>query len=471
MNHLGPVPVAGGTGSRQNNSRLVAAGLLCALGYLAVAWTSISLGWISSRPLYDGLTPLPPYRWVDPPVERVSDNQVPGVERFAVRVKADGGADPASVTTSDGQTTMTFDLITPIEGESFEVVVTPLAPQTLAAAPADGYFDGNAYRYEALYAGTQTPVKGSFTVVTRFSVHARQVLTLREGAWDSLFRPFATPIDQQVSARTSSMGTFVAASKGTRTAPSQLNSEEEAPGETGRYRWVNPPAEVAAGNEVPSAERFSLRVDAFGQTDIESVLTSDAQFSTSFDFLPEQAGLTTLEVVITPLEAIALGPPPKNQFFDGNAYKVEVRNADGTTPSPLLLTVDLRTLGVGDEVVAFGENGWEALADPIISKRAKRIEAKTMVPGTFAAVVSEAPKASAGDPSRKALYLVLGSAILLLSLFLVMRRQPGRATEVEIPAHSEPDDAWPPGASEKTSVPAAVPEDPDDEWPPKSSDK
>lgn len=166
---------------------------------------------------------------MNPPPEREGENVVPRAEEFKVQVSTAGQADPGSVTTSDGQATLTFNYLPPTpEPTSFTLEMTPLDPAELAPVPEGFYFDGNAYRLKAIDDATGAPVEGSFTSILRFSVHAPQVLTLENGAWTPLADPLMTDADLQVSADTPANGIFVPAGTGTR-PPEVVRGEEPFP--------------------------------------------------------------------------------------------------------------------------------------------------------------------------------------------------------------------------------------------------
>src|SRR5688500_10159343 len=121
------------------------------LAYLLVAWASVSAGLGSRSPLYDGLADIPLYRWGHPPTEREGDNEIPKAEEFEVAVSTSGQADPGSVTTSDGQMTLTFNYLPPAaQPYAISVSMSPVDPAELAPAPDGYYFDSNAYELETL---------------------------------------------------------------------------------------------------------------------------------------------------------------------------------------------------------------------------------------------------------------------------------------------------------------------------------
>lgn len=211
--------------------KIAAQGAALVLAYLIVAWASVAAGLVSRSPLYDGLAGIPPYRWVNPPEERKDNNEKPQDEEFIVKVSTSGQADPGSISTSDGQMTLTFNYLPPVAEEyDFTLSITPLDPETLAPPPEGYYFDSNAYRLEATEDLFGAAVEGSFTSIMRFSVHGPQILALEDGAWTPVADPLMTDADLQVSADTSANGTYVAAGTGTR-PPEQISTES--------FPWVS----------------------------------------------------------------------------------------------------------------------------------------------------------------------------------------------------------------------------------------
>lgn len=186
-------------------------GVLAAALYLgAVA----GMGPLPGPLLYDGLVPLPPYRWVHPPAGLARDNQSPNAVEQTLAIGPQGS--PASeVATDDDQALITFPagVIAPRPGESsVKVKITPLDPAAETPAPKGQSYDGNAYRFEATYASSGTPVvlTAPVTVVLRYAVHATRMLRYQAGAWVTLA---VTRYDgsQQVLSNSDRLGVFVAA--------------------------------------------------------------------------------------------------------------------------------------------------------------------------------------------------------------------------------------------------------------------
>jgi hypothetical protein len=413
--------------------RQIAWGLAVCLAYLGVVSVSLSMGWIASRPLYDGLVPLPPYRWVNPPAERTGDNQAPQAETFMVRLTPEGNADPASITTSDGQATVTFDQIVLLEGESFVVTITPEDPVQVANPPEGSYFDSNAYKVEAAYEGSKAPVGGSFTIILRYSVHARQMFALKGGAWEKLFQPLVTPIDFQVVARTPEVGTFVASGKGIR--PPTGAEHGNVPGSqtgTAPYRWVNPPPGQAGDLQKPAPERFTIRVDTLGQTDPETIATIDNQIGATFNYVQPVEGKTSFDVVIEPLDAGKLAPAPQGQYFDGNAYRISATYPDSDAPiANAPSSVDFRYQDDAQQILVLSESGWEELPGPSFQRANRIISARTTGSGTYVVASSGSPAAVREGSGYLGWWIGLGSMIVLIAVAMAMARRRSNVAEVE----------------------------------------
>lgn len=128
-------------------ARLRLAGVLAALGYLAVVLlTRFGLPG-APRPLYDGFAPPPPYRWVNPPAALADLNQAPSSGSGTAAKSS--RAQSLAFETSDGQASVTASFaalaLTGAEtGAKGELV--PLDPTTYGALPAGAGFAGNVYR-------------------------------------------------------------------------------------------------------------------------------------------------------------------------------------------------------------------------------------------------------------------------------------------------------------------------------------
>jgi hypothetical protein len=125
------------TGIRRTGLATLAAGLLI-VGAAQVAAP------IAQPPLYDGVVPLEPYRWIAPPPDHPG-----GAEGATATVAVKGGRSElvAVATPEMSPQAQVFAvpgaLTLPRGATSITVSITPLEPDT---SPTDGYIDGNAYR-------------------------------------------------------------------------------------------------------------------------------------------------------------------------------------------------------------------------------------------------------------------------------------------------------------------------------------
>lgn len=182
-------------GRERRANRGLAAGHTIAWGVGAVALyviTAVMSGpWNlgAVRILYDGLAPLPPYRWVHPPPALARDNQAPEPGDATLPLAA--GSAPGSVTTGDGQASVIFEenTVAPASGESaMRVTVVPVDPAAGAAAPQGTRFDGNAYTFDARYitSGQRVRLRTSVTIVLRYATGATQMVRATGQGWTAI---------------------------------------------------------------------------------------------------------------------------------------------------------------------------------------------------------------------------------------------------------------------------------------------
>jgi hypothetical protein len=196
--------------TRATGRRGLAGGVVIAalyLGTVAFAWP------LPIRILYDGLVPLPPYRWVHPPPSRARDNRPPLPGAGTISLGPPSQA--VEVSTDDDQALVTFPrgIVAPRPGESsVKITIVPLDPVSVAPAPNKSRFDGNAYRIEARYAASGEPavLTAPASVVLRYPVHATVMLWWSDPAWTPLSVSLFTG-SQQALSNTNRLGVFAAA--------------------------------------------------------------------------------------------------------------------------------------------------------------------------------------------------------------------------------------------------------------------
>jgi hypothetical protein len=192
--------------------RRLAFGVAAASAYVTVVVAGV--GPVPVRPLYDGLAPPVPYRYVTPPDEFKDSNEPPLPARQEVEL-TDLGSAAASIATDDGQAAIVLreGSIAPKPGERRALVeITPLDPERVGPPPDGLQYDGNAYRYRVTYAssGTEAALATPVTVVLRFPAFATGLFRRDRNRWADMQ---ATPVaaSLQVFADTPRLGMFVAA--------------------------------------------------------------------------------------------------------------------------------------------------------------------------------------------------------------------------------------------------------------------
>ena len=191
-------------------------GAAAAASYLLAAWLFNGVGGAPVRLLFDGPHPVQPYNYVDPPsADLARTNLPPQPGEFAFSLLSPGVIEGGSVTTGDGQATLT------IPGSAFPVPpgqkgvvvrLTPIDPVTLGPPPEGLDFDGNAYTVEAEYrpSGDAATLERDVTAVLRYPVRAEVLLQWDGSRWNRL-KSTTVPATLQVFADTGELGTLVAA--------------------------------------------------------------------------------------------------------------------------------------------------------------------------------------------------------------------------------------------------------------------
>lgn len=195
-------------------TRRLAFGALAAATYLAAVWVTSLHGAMPVRPLYDGLAPPAPYRYVNPPSDLAEDNEAP-LSATGTLILEKKGSRARTVATADGQALVVFadGAAPPREGEDEVAVrVTPLDPAPLPPATGDLEITGNAYRIQAAYAASNDPVelREPATIILRYPTHATVVLHLSGRRWRSLESQTAQA-SMQLFAETTELGIFASA--------------------------------------------------------------------------------------------------------------------------------------------------------------------------------------------------------------------------------------------------------------------
>ena len=133
--------------------RRVVLGALVLGAYIVVLAVTVGLRSDHVRPLYDGFTTPPAYRWVDPPAFFASGNDAPAPVTQAVPLGREG-SEAAGIATPDGQFVLNLGrgaIATRAGSKRVDVTITPVAPGDLARVPSGLRANGNAYRVVMRY--------------------------------------------------------------------------------------------------------------------------------------------------------------------------------------------------------------------------------------------------------------------------------------------------------------------------------
>jgi hypothetical protein len=126
-------------------------GLGVAFSYVALAALSGHLSPLARRPLLDGFTSPPPYRWVSPPPSLASGNKRPSTGSFTIDLSAQG-SQAGVFSTNDLQASIVFadGAFPAAPGQSsIHLMITPQAPSAAGPPPAGMVIAGNVYRFQA----------------------------------------------------------------------------------------------------------------------------------------------------------------------------------------------------------------------------------------------------------------------------------------------------------------------------------
>jgi hypothetical protein len=133
-----------------------------AVGYALVCLATLRLTGHDVRPLFEGIGPDSPYRWVNPPKEFAPGNVKPDPSRTGVELQANGSK-AAGLLSSDSQLVINLDAgaVPPKAGDNgLTVTIVPLDPARLGRLTPPMRPDGNAYWVEMAYKPSGDPVSG-----------------------------------------------------------------------------------------------------------------------------------------------------------------------------------------------------------------------------------------------------------------------------------------------------------------------
>ena len=196
------------------------------------------------------------------------------------------------------------------------------------------------------------------------------------------------------------------------------------------YRWVRPPARLAAENQPPEAGAGSIALRAGSESEYASIGTGDGQAFVIFppDAVAPSNNEAAARVTLVPLDPATIGPPPEGTRVDGNAYRIAAAYAASQRPVVLRkpVTVILRYPTTGTGVLRSADSGWTSL-HTINVHMALQDVAETDRLGIFAAAAPPGAGPLAFLAGLPRAVIVALSAALGLILVLVLRAVRRRA--------------------------------------------
>jgi hypothetical protein len=198
------------------------------------------------------------------------------------------------------------------------------------------------------------------------------------------------------------------------------------------YRWVTPPADLAASNKPPASTRFTVQLGTDG-SQLGAFSTSDGQVNLvlSQGAVPPRSGQLSVEVSIDPVDPAALGPVPAGLVSAGNAYRIqasyqpsgaEVEALQGQSSVGLvypLLATAVADPG-GHQVLSSADGqAWEALQSTD-TPGTHQVSARLARPG-YVLVGVPPSQGGSGDSRNRILLLGTGIAAVIVVAALVLR--------------------------------------------------
>jgi hypothetical protein len=132
------------------------------------------------------------------------------------------------------------------------------------------------------------------------------------------------------------------------------------------YRWLKPPAELAADNIRAQGYTKTVPLTPSGSAET-SVTTVDGQASLVLpkDSISPSPGQADVVIEMSPRDPLKIGPPPRGMVFDGNAYEVkasykpsgEPAHLSGAAPVSLVLRYPIHA----NKILRWNGSAWETL--------------------------------------------------------------------------------------------------------------
>ncbi|HEY7280782.1 MAG TPA: hypothetical protein VID47_04225 [Actinomycetota bacterium] len=201
------------------------------------------------------------------------------------------------------------------------------------------------------------------------------------------------------------------------------------------YRWVNPPAALAAKNQKPDSGDFTISFQ-HGRSDAGVFATNDQQVSVVFSIaaIPQPSGATSVHMTVDPLDPATIGALPGGQHVLGNAYRIEATGRPGDVAvtsfdkKPLLIMVypGLVTHG-GTRSVQFSPDGrsWTALGSTDDPANLQMSTDLTRLNGYYEVATSgtivSTPGSGGSSGSSPVAWIVIAVAVVVAGALVAIR--------------------------------------------------
>jgi hypothetical protein len=207
------------------NRRLMVGFVAGAGLYLIASMVTVAMSGHRFRPLYEGVGPAAPYRWVHPPSAFSSTNIAPVATSQSLELTGTG-SEQSGAGTPDGQAVLNLPagaLLSSAGQQSVSMSITPVDPAKLGRPPDDLYPDGNAYLITATYqpSGEHIPSAArTIDAVLRTPLSSVAMLTSTDGKSWTPIANHRIPTQAAVATTFTTFGYLLAAADVPAGAPS-----------------------------------------------------------------------------------------------------------------------------------------------------------------------------------------------------------------------------------------------------------
>lgn len=208
------------------------------------------------------------------------------------------------------------------------------------------------------------------------------------------------------------------------------------------YRWVNPPADLAATNKPPAVGEFHIPLDPKGSRP-EVFVTSDNQVTivVPSKAFAKQEGQIEVMLSVDPIDPATLASPGKEVVVFGNAYQLTASYRPSGDPASLAVPMDLillypvtTNLHAATHLLFTSPDGtaWQERegSDSLATQQAEGPVPElgyVLVGGTGGASLSPSPADGGGGSKTVAIALiVLAACVGLVGIGLLLRGRGGR---------------------------------------------